>query len=94
VVIGEGVKIHHGVKISGRTYIHPHCEIFSNSVIGFIPQDKKFSGETESELTIGSHTIIRENCVIHPGTKVSLHIIVAYLIKTSVRRRTHKNWRK
>ena len=56
--------------IRSYTTIGQNCHIFSNCVIGEIPQDKKFEGE-KSKLVIGDNTVVREFCTLNRGTKDS-----------------------
>ncbi|MBM3248640.1 MAG: acyl-ACP--UDP-N-acetylglucosamine O-acyltransferase [Candidatus Omnitrophica bacterium] len=72
-IIGPNVKVDKGTKIGafcvldGYTEIGENCQIFSNAVVGTIPQDLKFKGEKTS-LKIGSNNIIREFVTINTGT--------------------------
>lgn len=68
VVIGDGTKIHPNVTIYPGTRIGNNCEIFPGAVIGVIPQDLKFEGESTT-VEIGDNTVIRECVTIHRGTK-------------------------
>lgn len=68
VVIGDRTKIHPNVTIYPGTRIGNDCEVFPGAVIGVIPQDLKFSGETTT-VEIGNNTVIRECVTIHRGTK-------------------------
>jgi len=72
-IIGPGVEIASGSRISahvvihGRTRIGRNNRIFQFSSIGDEPQDKKYCGE-ESSLEIGSGNTIREFSTINRGT--------------------------
>ena len=68
VTIGSGTKIESHVVINGPTKIGSNNEIFSFSSLGGDPQDKKFQGETDSILEIGSNNTIREYVSINRGT--------------------------
>ncbi|MBM3252778.1 MAG: acyl-ACP--UDP-N-acetylglucosamine O-acyltransferase [Candidatus Omnitrophica bacterium] len=68
VVIGEGVRIGHHCYLTGNTTIGKNCKIFSNSIIGEMPQDLKFKDE-KTFLKIGDNNIIREFVTIHLGTE-------------------------
>tara|TARA_B100000073_G_scaffold47022_1_gene34737 strand:+ start:142 stop:918 length:777 start_codon:yes stop_codon:yes gene_type:complete len=70
VEIGDNTKIDAHTIVRSNSYIGKNCHIFSNSVIGEIPQDKKFKGE-KTDLIIGDNTIIREFCTLNRGTKDS-----------------------
>lgn len=65
--ISDNTKIDSYVQIKEYTTIGEYCQIFSNSVLGEIPQDKKFNNEI-SKLKIGNNTIIREFCTLNRGT--------------------------
>lgn len=67
VTIGSGTKLLNNVTITGHTRIGANNVIFPNAVLGAIPQDKKFIGET-TYLEIGDDNHIRENVTIHLGT--------------------------
>ena len=66
--IGDGTKIAQNSCIYGKTTIGKNNTIFSNAVIGSIPQDLKFNGE-DVELIIGDNNTIREFTLFNPGTK-------------------------
>jgi len=67
-VIGDGTIIDANTSILGKTTIGKNNHIFSNAVIGSIPQDLKFDGE-DVELIIGDNNKIREFTLFNPGTK-------------------------
>lgn len=67
VTIGPGTKLLNSVTITGHTKVGANNIIFPNAVLGAIPQDKKFVGET-TYLEIGDNNQIRENVTIHTGT--------------------------
>ncbi|MEX2524800.1 MAG: acyl-ACP--UDP-N-acetylglucosamine O-acyltransferase [Gammaproteobacteria bacterium] len=73
-IIGAGVEIGAGTRIGSHTVIKGPTRIGSNNrifqfcSIGDDPQDKKFSGESESSLEIGNNNTIREFCSINRGT--------------------------
>ena len=72
--IGAGVEIAAGsvlgpnVVVKGPTRIGPGNRIFQFCSIGDDPQDKKYRGESDSRLEIGSGNVIREYCSINRGT--------------------------
>ena len=66
--LANGVKIYQGTQICGATDIGENSEIFSNAVIGSIPQDLKFHGE-RVKLIIGKNNKIREFAFFNPGTE-------------------------
>ena len=55
------------VVVSGKTDIGEETIVFPFSVLGEIPQDKKFKGEKTS-LSIGSRNRIREHVTMNTGT--------------------------
>ncbi len=67
VKLGEGVVVASHVVVSGCTTVGAHSSISSFACIGGPPQDKGFSGE-QTELIIGSDTVLREHVTIHTGT--------------------------
>lgn len=68
VEIAQGCKIYNNVTILGNTKIGKNTTIFPYAVLGTIPQDLKYNGE-EVELIIGENNLIREHCMINPGTQ-------------------------
>lgn len=68
VVLGPDVELKSHVVITGRTTVGEGTEIFSFAVIGEIPQDLKFKGET-SALEIGKRNRIREHVTMNGGTE-------------------------
>jgi len=68
VIIGDNTRIDAHTIIRSYTTVGQNCHIFSNCVIGEIPQDKKFEGE-KSKLVIGDNTVVREFCTLNRGTK-------------------------
>ncbi len=67
VEVGAGTRIASNVVIVGSTSIGKNNEIFQFSVIGEVPQDKKYGGE-KTRLEIGDGNVIREFCTLHRGT--------------------------
>ncbi|MDE0158101.1 MAG: acyl-ACP--UDP-N-acetylglucosamine O-acyltransferase [Gammaproteobacteria bacterium] len=73
-VIGDRVQIADNcvigphVVVKGPTRIGDATRISQFSSIGDDPQDKKYRGEAESFLEIGSNNVIREFCSINRGT--------------------------
>ncbi len=68
VVIGENTVVSPHACIYGKTTIGSNNRIFSHAVVGSIPQDLKFKGES-SELIIGDGNTIREFTLINTGTE-------------------------
>lgn len=66
--VGAGTRLDQGVIVEGRTTVGENNHIFPYSVLGTIPQDKKYQGEPSS-LVVGDGNIIREHVTIHIGTK-------------------------
>jgi UDP-N-acetylglucosamine acyltransferase len=67
VEIESGTKIASFCTITGNTKIGKNNNIFSNAVLGSIPQDLKYRGE-KSRLIIGNGNRIREFVTMNPGT--------------------------
>ena len=68
VELGPGAELKSHVVVTGRTRIGEETVIFPFSVIGEIPQDKKFKGE-DSRLEIGKRNRIREHVTMNSGTE-------------------------
>jgi UDP-N-acetylglucosamine acyltransferase len=68
VKLGPGVELQSHVVVSGETEIGEDTVVFPFSVIGGIPQDKKYNGE-DSRLVIGARNRIRENVTMNGGTE-------------------------
>uniref|UniRef100_A0A450X3K2 Acyl-[acyl-carrier-protein]--UDP-N-acetylglucosamine O-acyltransferase n=1 Tax=Candidatus Kentrum sp. MB TaxID=2138164 RepID=A0A450X3K2_9GAMM len=73
-IIGAGVEIGAGTwigshcVINGPTIIGKDNHIHPFNSIGNIPQDKKYSGDSDTFLTIGDKNVIREYCTLNRGT--------------------------
>ncbi|MDA3876961.1 MAG: acyl-ACP--UDP-N-acetylglucosamine O-acyltransferase [Halothiobacillus sp.] len=74
VVIEGAVEIAAGTRIDSHTILKGPCrigrdnQVFSHVIIGEIPQDLKFRGESSS-VEIGDRNQIREFSTIHRGTQ-------------------------
>lgn len=68
VTIASGVVLKSHVVVTGQTEIGEDTEIFPFSVIGEIPQDLKFKGES-TRLVIGKRNRIREHVTMNTGTE-------------------------
>jgi len=75
VVIGEGTWIGPHASIMDGVRIGKNCRIFPGAVVGAIPQDLKFEGETSS-IEIGNNVTIREYCTLNRGTKANNRTII------------------
>ena len=67
VTLGSGCKLLNHVVITGNTTVGSDNIFFPHSVIGAIPQDKKYRGEN-TELIIGDRNHFREAVTVHLGT--------------------------
>ncbi len=67
VEIGPECEIGSSVLIEGNTRIGRNNKIFHGAVIGTVPQDLKYAGET-SHVEIGDDNIIREYVTVHLAT--------------------------
>ncbi len=68
VTIGSRVTLKSHVVVSGITEIGEDTVVFPFSVLGEIPQDLKFKGET-THLRIGARNRIREHVTMNTGTE-------------------------
>ncbi|WP_104637555.1 acyl-ACP--UDP-N-acetylglucosamine O-acyltransferase [Helicobacter felis] len=68
VTLEEGVELYNNVTLLGNTTIQKNTTIFPYATLGTIPQDLKYDGE-ETQLVIGERNLIREYCMINPGTQ-------------------------
>lgn len=68
VHIADNCVIGPHVVVKGPTRIGEATRISQFSSVGDDPQDKKYRGEAESFLEIGSNNVIREFCSINRGT--------------------------
>lgn len=67
VTLGRGVELRSHTVVTGWTEIGDETVIFPFSVIGEIPQDKKFGGE-RTRLVVGKRNRIREHVTMNTGT--------------------------
>jgi UDP-N-acetylglucosamine acyltransferase len=70
VVVGDGTWIASNVTIVAGTRIGKNCKIFPGAIIGAMPQDLKFHGES-TLLEIEDNVTIREYCTINKGTQAN-----------------------
>lgn len=68
VTLARGVELKSHVVVTGCTSIGEDTVIFPFSVIGEIPQDLKFKGES-TRLEIGARNRIREHVTMNSGTE-------------------------
>lgn len=66
--LGAGVELKSHVVVTGDTEIGDGTIIFPFAVIGEIPQDTKFKGET-TKLVVGARNRIREHVTMNCGTE-------------------------
>ena len=67
VQIGSGTEIGSHVLIASGTRLGRRCRVAHGAVLGTVPQDLKFSGETTT-LEVGDDTTIREFATLNRGT--------------------------
>jgi UDP-N-acetylglucosamine acyltransferase len=67
VNIGSGTVVHSHVVIDGHTEIGKDNTFFPFSVIGAVPQDKKYKDEP-TRLVMGDRNTVRESCTFNLGT--------------------------
>ncbi|MFN8259921.1 MAG: acyl-ACP--UDP-N-acetylglucosamine O-acyltransferase [Chitinophagales bacterium] len=70
VIIGDNTWIGPNVTIFPGSRIGKDCKVFPGAVIGAIPQDLKFHGES-SLVEIGDRVVIRECATVNRGTEAS-----------------------
>lgn len=68
VTLGDGVELKPQAYVTGHTEIGEAARVFPFAVVGEVPQDLKFGGET-TRLIIGPRTTVREHASIHVGTE-------------------------
>lgn len=68
VVLGASVDLMSHVVIQGRTSVGDETTVWPFTVLGAIPQDKKFKGES-TVLEIGARNRIREHVTMNTGTE-------------------------
>lgn len=68
VEIAAGTVLRSHVVVGGPARIGPNNRIFQFCSIGDDPQDKKYHGDSDSRLEIGTGNVIREFCSINRGT--------------------------
>ncbi len=73
--IGEGTVVEAFAQVLGFTKVGSDCHIFSQAVVGSIPQDLKYKGD-KSYLVIGNNNRIREFVTINPGTEEGTKTII------------------
>ncbi len=69
-VIGSGCSIGSNALIAGGANLAENVTIHHGAVVGTAPQDLKFGGE-ETQLFVGSGTVVREYVTLNRGTKES-----------------------
>ncbi len=65
--IGDHTKLGSHVVLEEYVTLGTHCQVASGAVLGGLPQDHNFGGET-SYVRIGNHTVIRECVTINRAT--------------------------
>ncbi len=65
VQIGDGTEIGPHAVLDGRLLVGPRCRIFAGAIIGFPPQDLKYTEGTPSGVRLGADNVIREYATIH-----------------------------
>lgn len=70
VEIDDGSFIGYHAILANGTRIGKDCKIFPGAVLGTVPQDLKFEGETTT-IEIGDRTVIREYATLNRGTNAT-----------------------
>ncbi len=73
--IGVNTVVEPFAQVLGSTKIGSNCHIFSQSIVGSIPQDLKYKGD-KSYLIIGDNNRVREFVTINPGTEKGAKTII------------------
>lgn len=68
VSLADGVELRSHVVVTGHTRVGAGTVVFSGAVLGEVPQDLKFGGET-TYVDIGARNRIREHVTINAGTE-------------------------
>lgn len=68
VTIGNKCRISSHVLVGEGAELDSECQVFNGAVVGTIPQDLKFGGES-SVLKVGARTVIREYSTLNRGTR-------------------------
>lgn len=68
VELGDRVRLHSHIVVTGRTKVGADTQIYPFASIGHPPQDLKYKGEP-SALEIGRNNVIREHVTMNPGTE-------------------------
>lgn len=75
VVIGDNVEIGSNVLVANGARVSSNVKIHHGAIIGTIPQDLKFGGETTT-LEIGEGTVVREYATLNRGTNHSKKTVI------------------
>lgn len=67
VSLADGVELRSHVVVTGHTSLGEETLVFSGAVLGEVPQDLKFGGET-TYVEIGARNRIREHVTVNAGT--------------------------
>jgi UDP-N-acetylglucosamine acyltransferase len=68
VTLGDDVTIGAHCVVEGHTTIGNGCQLYSATVIGSPPQDRKYQKTDKVFLSIGAHNVFREYVTVNPGT--------------------------
>lgn len=68
VILGDRVKLHGHVTISGHTTLGDDVEVYPYAAIGESPQILGFKPTSDSRVTVGARTILREYVTLHAGS--------------------------
>ena len=75
VIIEDSCQIGSHVVLLPGTHLGKECKVLHHAVLGEIPQDLKFGGESTT-VEIGDRTVIREFVTINRGTKAHWKTVV------------------
>jgi UDP-N-acetylglucosamine acyltransferase len=68
VILGDGTRIGPHALLASGARLGRNVAVHKGAVVGTIPQDLKFGGET-TELYVGDNTVIREYATLNRGTR-------------------------
>jgi UDP-N-acetylglucosamine acyltransferase len=75
VVIADGCEIGAGAHVASGARLGNSVKLFPHAVVGTVPQDLKFGGESTT-CEIGDRTVIREFVTVNRGTKAHMRTVV------------------
>lgn len=68
VELGDGVIVYPKGMVTGRSTLGEQVEVHPGAILGGPPQVLGYKDSSESRLTVGAHTILREHVTLHTGS--------------------------